>query len=208
MNGSTNTPETETDDLVLYGGPTSPFARMARVLGEELGVEFTYKVIDVYNASFLDRLNPLRQIPTLVINGKRGVFDSRTIFDDFAQRAGRPDMLPGKDVAQATRISLLLGATEACLQYRMEIVRPENLRSQTVIEKLLVRLNRCLDHLEANAGSIIVDPFRLEHIVAACTLEYVDYRYSPEWRARCPNLDGWLVEFSRRNSMTTSRPNE
>ncbi len=194
--------------VVLYGGPTSPFARMARVFGEELGLGFRYEVIDVYNAEFLDRLNPLRQIPTLVVDGERAVFDSRTIFDVMARWSGREDVLPGCEDAQATRIALMLGATEACLQYRMEIVRPEGERSRTVEEKLLTRLDRCLDHLESIAGQITDGPFRLEQVVAACTLEYVDYRYARSWRDRCPRLDSWSNAFAQRGSMVRSRPAE
>lgn len=195
-------------DLVLYGGPTSPFARMARVLGEELGLAFRYEVIDVYTAEFLDRFNPLRQIPTLVVNGERAVFDSRTIFDAIARWSGREDVLPGADGAQATRVALMLGTTEACLQYRMEIIRPDGERSQRVIDKLMARMGRCLDHLESDAQHIAEGPLRLEQVVAACTLEYVDFRYSRSWRDRCPRLDAWSRAFARRDSMLASRPAE
>jgi len=195
-------------ELVLYGGPTSPFARMARVLGKELGVSFRYEVIDVYNAEFLDRFNPLRQIPTLVVDNNLAIFDSRTIFDVFGRLSGREDVLPGTDHAHASRVALLLGATEACLQYRMEIIRPEGNRSEKAAEKLLARLNRCLNHLESFAERIVDGPFRLEQVVAACALEYTDYRYSRAWRERCPRLDAWSNVFALRDSMIASRPAE
>ena len=35
---------------ILYCGPTSPFARMARVVSLELGIEVEEQVIDVYSA--------------------------------------------------------------------------------------------------------------------------------------------------------------
>lgn len=194
------------NDLVLYGGPTSPFARMAKVLGEELGVVFRAETIDVYNAEFLDHFNPLRQIPTLVINGESAVFDSRTIFAYFDQISDQPSVLPNTDIKHATRVSLLLGMTEACLQYRMESILPDGERSGMVIEKLLARLNRCLDHLETIADQIMGGPLRLEHVVAACTLEYIDYRYSNKWRKRCPKMDAWSRTYSLRDSMLNSRP--
>ena len=194
--------------LVLYGGPTSPFARMARVLGEELEVPFRYEVIDVYNAEFLDRFNPLRLIPTLVLDGETAIFDSRTIFSYFDRVSTKPSILPETDDAHSTRVSLLLGVTEACLHYRMEIIRPNGERSEPVIAKQIARINRCLDHLESIADEITNGPLRLEKIVAGCALEYIDYRYNTSWRTRCPRLDAWAKEFSRRTSMQNSRPDE
>ena len=85
--------------LVLFTGPTSPFARMAQVVGTELGIAFESRTIDVYSAEFLDELNPLRQIPTLVIDGKTAIFDSRTIFAYFDAISGKSSFLPGDDFA-------------------------------------------------------------------------------------------------------------
>ena len=195
-------------NLVLYNGPTSPFARMTFVVGTELGIEFTDQTIDVYNAEFLDKLNPLRQIPTLAIDGKTAIYDSRSIFAYFDAISDKPSILPGEDFEQATRISLFLSLTDACLQYRMASVLPEADRSEVSIEKLLVRINRTLDFIERNAPKTTSGPLRLEQIVAACTLEYIDYRYSTEWRNRCPQLDSWVNQFSNRPSMETSRPAE
>lgn len=195
-------------DMVLYGGPTSPFARMALVLGRELGIPFRYEVINIYTAEFIDRLNPLRQIPTLIVGGDTAYYDSRVIFACFDRLSGRPSMLPGDDDAQATRIALLLGLTEACLHYRMEIIRPDGARSDETIAKQSQRIERCLDHLEGIADRIVEGPLRLEQIVAGCALEYIDFRFSTAWRARCPVLSDWSATFSRRPAMVESRPDE
>lgn len=194
--------------LVLYNGPTSPFARMTHVVGTELGVDFKDQIIDVYNAEFLDELNPLRQIPTLVVNDETAIFDSRSIFAYFDAISKKPSILPGDDFEQATRISLFLGLTEACLQYRMASVLPDKERSETSIQKLLVRINRTLDYIERNAEKTTSGNLRLEQMVAACALEYIDYRYSNAWRDRCPKLDAWVTQFSARASMINSRPSE
>jgi glutathione S-transferase len=192
--------------LVLYGGPNSPFARMARVVGLELGLDFEYSVIDVYSASFLDAFNPLRQIPTLLVNGCDAIYDSRVIMAEFAFRAGRPDFLHDRDSMKSTRVALSIGITETCLQHRMESIRPEGERSGAVLAKLAVKLERGLRHLEKMAGEISAGPLRLEQVVAACMLEYVDYRYSGDWRADCPGLRDWLLNFRERGSMVASRP--
>lgn len=199
---------TKPKSLVLYDGPTSPFARMAFVVGTELGIEFEDQTIDVYNAEFLDRQNPLRQIPTLIIDGETAIYDSRSIFAYFDAISDLPTILPDDDFEQTTRISLFLSLTDSCLQYRMASVLPKNERSETSIEKLLVRINRTLDFWESNSAKTTTGNLRLEQIVASCALEYIDYRYSSDWRKRCPKLNMWVTQFSKRASMVDSRPSE
>jgi glutathione S-transferase len=199
---------TKPKTLVLYNGPTSPFARMAFVVAIELGIVFKDQTIDVYSAAFLDKFNPLRQVPTLVIDGKDAIFDSRSIFAYFDAVSNKPSILPNDDFEQTTRISLFLGLTDACLQYRMASVLPAEERSETTIEKLLAKINRTLDFLEKSAEQTTSGDLRLGQIVAACALEYIDYRYSSNWRRRSPKLNSWVNQFSKRTSMMNSRPSD
>ncbi len=181
---------------------------MAKVVGQEQGIDFINTVVDVYNAEFLDQWNPLRQIPTLIVDDSYTIFDSRNIFAFFDELSDKPSIMPGSDMAHATRVSLLLGLTEVGLQRRMEIVRPEEDQSQSILEKLAVKINRSIDHIESEAEEITGGDLRLEQIVAACALEYTDYRFNDEWRNRCPKLNAWVSEFSERTFMVESRPNE
>ena len=191
---------------VLYGGPNSPYARMARVVGEELGVDFEYRIVDVYSAEFLDAHNPLRQIPTLIENERTAVYDSRTIFVHFALCAGRPEFVHLHDIEQTTRTALALGLTDVCLGYRMESIRPDGERSDAVLGKLAGKLERGLRHMDGLTASIAAGPLRLEQVVVGCMLEYVDYRYGREWRAECPGLADWLAAFGARETMQASQP--
>ena len=45
----------------------------------ELGLPVEEKVIDVYTADYMDKTNPLRQLPTLELEDGRGIYDSRVI---------------------------------------------------------------------------------------------------------------------------------
>jgi glutathione S-transferase len=189
---------------ILYGGATSPFARMTKIYGEFLGVQFTYKSIDIYNADFIDPLNPLRQIPTLVTEKGDAIYDSRTIFSFFEHLANQPQN--PTDFQESTRIALAIGMSDACLQYRMETVLPEGAQSQAKLDKLKQRMNRCVAQLERFADITLSKDVNLEQIVLACALEYLDFRYTQEWRAYCPKLSNWLSEFSMRMDMQTTRP--
>lgn len=199
------TPSME-NELVLYGGPNSPYARMARVVGTELGLAFDYRIIDVYTAEFLDIFNPLRQIPTLVVNGWQAIYDSRTIFAFFAISADRVDFLHAEDMAATTRGALAMGLTDTCLAHRMESIRPDGERSADAMARLARKLERGLAHLEGMAAEIDAGPLRLEQVIAASMLDYVDYRYGRDWRDYCPELARWQAAFAARDSMKESRP--
>ena len=58
------------ENLILYNGPTSPFGRKCKIAALVLGIKHKEETINVYQSKFLDEYNPLRQIPTLIANGK------------------------------------------------------------------------------------------------------------------------------------------
>lgn len=190
--------------LLLYGGATSPFSRMAKLYGDHLNLNFRYELIDVYNAEFLDGLNPLRQIPTLILNDGNAFFDSRTIFSYFEDLAECE--LTVMDFPQSTRISLALGMADACLQYRMEMMLSENDRNEPKILKLKARMDRSVKKLNDWTDVIAEGEVRLEQFVVACALEYLDFRYTKNWRVECQTLDGWMKTFSQRDDMIRTRP--
>ena len=69
---------------------------MARVVSLELDHPVEERVIDVYTAEFLDALNPLRQIPTLVTETGAPIYDSRVICSYFDAVSGRGEPDSGR----------------------------------------------------------------------------------------------------------------
>lgn len=193
--------------MILFNGPTSPFGRMTRVVALELGLPVEENVIDVYTAEFLDSHNPLRQIPTLLLDDGRAIYDSRVICAYLDGVSGRPTLFPPADRwGTEVRTALAIGLMEAGLQRRMEIVRPDGEKSTGVIAKLETRMDRAIDRLEALADDIAAGDLRMDQIATACALEYTDFRRGSDWRRRCPRLDRWLGGFSQRSSMEATRP--
>ncbi len=94
--------------MILFNGPNTPFGRMVLVTALELGTAVENLVITVASATFLDALNPLGQIPVLVLDEGQTVFDSRVICTHLASLAPERALVPA-DVAVATRWSLILG---------------------------------------------------------------------------------------------------
>jgi glutathione S-transferase len=194
---------------ILYSGPTSPFARMTRVVALELDIPVEERVIDVYSAEFLDALNPLRQIPTLVTETGVPIYDSRVICNYFDAVSGRATLIPDERRWEVeTRWALAVGVMEAGLQRRMEIVRPATEKSPGTVAKLEIRIDRALAQLEREAGELRGAATRMDCIATAVALEYTDFRYTTEWHQRCPQLHAWLDGFARRPSMIQTRPQD
>jgi glutathione S-transferase len=194
--------------LELMNGPTSPFGRTSKVVALELGIDVDERVIDVYSADFLDQWNPLRLIPTLIVDGEQAIYDSRTICAYFDAVSAKPTIFPAGDWSHETRVALAIGVMEAGLQRRMEIIRKKDAPRQDVIEKLEIRIMRSLNHMESQADAITAGQLRMDQIASACALEYTDYRFSNTWRPDCPKLAVWLADFSQRPAMIESRPSE
>ena len=56
------------NQIILYNGPNSPFGRKSKVTSLIQEIDLEEKIINVYESDFLDQYNPLRKIPTLVVN--------------------------------------------------------------------------------------------------------------------------------------------
>jgi glutathione S-transferase len=195
--------------MILYTGPTSPFARMARVVSLELGSTVEERVIDVYTADFLGGINPLRQIPTLVTGEGEPIYDSRVICRYLDAESGRATLLPQhRRWAVETRWALAVGVMEAGLLRRMEIARADGEKSPAFVAKMEARIDRAIDRIEAESAQFRDAGIRMDAIAIGVALEYTDFRYTADWRLRCPALKAWLDEFARRPSMLQTRPQD
>ena len=67
-----------TEKIILYNGPNSPFGRKTKITSLVQDINIEEIIINVYEADFLDNYNPIRKIPTLVVNGL-SIIDSDNI---------------------------------------------------------------------------------------------------------------------------------
>ena len=77
------------EKLVLYNGPNSPFGRKTKITALVHNIKIEEKIIKVEDSEFLDKFNPLRKIPTLVINEDQTIVDSDNIclfFDKISNK--------------------------------------------------------------------------------------------------------------------------
>ena len=74
--------------LILYNGPTTPFGRKVKIVSIIQEINLEEKIINVYESDFLDKINPLRKIPTLLVDNL-SIIDSDNIclyFDSITKK--------------------------------------------------------------------------------------------------------------------------
>ncbi len=140
--------------MILFNGPNTPFGRLALTTALELGIEVENRVVDINAAEFLDALNPLRQIPTLVPGDDNILFDSRVICAFFSALRPNADFAPPADWVVQTRWSLTLGLMEASVARTMELRRPASERNMAAVTRQERRVERAIAALEAEAADL------------------------------------------------------
>lgn len=195
--------------MTLLNGPNTPFGRMALASALELGIEVENRVINVFEAEFLDAINPMRQIPTLVLGDSRALFDSRVICAYFSSlRPERRFIGVDGDWDVQARWSLVLGLMETAVSRVMETRRAEGERSGAALEKYDRRMARVVIALEAAADDLCSHHARIDRLAAAVALEYIDFRLSRGWRDHAPRLGVWLEKETSRPCLSATRPTD
>ena len=192
--------------LLLYNGPTSPFGRKVKIVSIVHEIDLEEKIINVYEADFLDKSNPLRKIPTLLINNL-SIIDSDNICLYFDSIGNNKSLFPKDRYWQIMSLtSLANGLMEAVLERFMEISRPENEQSKKYINKLEKRTLRTIKWLENNWNNYNEEYLTMDQIAIACALDYTSFRFTKKWKDEYSNLYKWLNIFLKNNFMRSTLP--
>ena len=192
--------------LILYNGPTSPFGRKAKIVSIVQKINLEEKIINVYEADFLDKSNPLRKIPTLLINNL-SIIDSDNICLYFDSISNNKSLFPKIHYWQIMSItSVANGLMETVLERFMEISRPDQEQSKNFIDKLEVRALRTIKWLENNWNNYNEEYLTMDQIAIACALDYTSFRFTSEWKNDHINLNEWLNIFLKNDFMESTLP--
>ncbi len=196
------------DQIILYNGPNSPFGRKAKLtsLAQEINLE--EKIINVYEANFLDNHNPIRKIPTLVINGL-AIMDSDNICLYLDSISKKNTLFPKKNYWEIMSItSVANGLMESVLERRMESIRPDNEKSKNFISKQEIRIIRTIKWLENNWNNYDDSYLTMDQIAIACALDYTMFRFNDKWRTDNPKVNKWFSNFVKKDFMKSTMPRE
>ena len=192
--------------LILYNGPTSPFGRKVKIVSIVQEIDLEEKIINVYEADFLDKSNPLRKIPTLLINNL-SIIDSDNICLYLDSITNKKSLFPKDRYWQIMSMtSLANGLMEAVLERFMEISRPDHEQSKKFINKLETRALRTINWLENNWNNYNENDLTMDQIAIACALDYTSFRFTNKWKNDHINLNKWFNTFLDNEYMKSTLP--
>ena len=196
------------EKLILYNGPNSPFGRKAKITAIFHKIQLEEKIIKVQESEFLDNFNPLRKIPTLVINNNQTIIDSDNICLYFDEISSIETLFKKENYWQImSTISVANGIMESVLERRMELIRPSNEQSKGFINKQEIRTFRTINWLEKNWDNY-EKKISMDQIAIAVALEYTKFRFTDSWSKDCQKLNEWLSDFNSNDFMKLTNPKE
>ena len=194
--------------IILYNGPNSPFGRKTKITSLVQKITLEEKIIKVQEADFLDKHNPLRKIPTLLVNDLT-IIDSDNICIYLDSISKKKTLFPKKEYFKIiSMISVANGLMESVLERRMEKIRPNNEQSNNFINKQEIRISRTIKWLENNWNNYEENYLTMDQIAIACSLEYTNFRLNNQWEKDCPKLIKWLNDFRKKDFMKSTIPLE
>ena len=194
------------NQIILYNGPNSPFGRKTKITSLVQEIILEEKIIKVQEADFLDKHNPLRKIPTLLINGLT-VIDSDNICFYLDSISKKKTLFPqNKYFEIISMTSVANGLMESVLERRMEKIRPLNEQSENFIKKQETRITRTIKWLENNWKNYDENYLTMDQIAVACALDYTMFRFNDKWRADHPKLNKWFGIFEKKDFMKSTIP--
>ena len=196
-------------NLILYNGPNSPFGRKSKVTAIIQNIDVNEKVIKVQESEFLDKFNPLRKIPTLVVNDNQTITDSDNICLYFDEISSNETLFSKENYWEIMSVvSIANGLMESVLERRMEIIRPKNEQSKNFIDKQEIRSMRTIQWIENNWANFENTRVSMDQIAVAVALEYTKFRFTDKWSEKCVKLKNWLYEFNENQFMKDTIPRE
>ena len=195
--------------LILYNGPNSPFGRKTKITAIILEIPIEEKIIKIQEAEFIDNFNPLRKIPTLVLDNNQTIIDSDNICLYFDKISNKESIYGTKNYWQVmSTISIANGLMESVLERKTELIRPSNEQSKSFIKKQEVRIFRTINWLEKNWNNFENNKISMDQISVACALEYTKFRFTDKWTSNCNNLSIWLKKFNKHKFMELTIPKD
>ena len=197
--------------MKLYVTPGSPYARMARIVVLEKGLESRVETIAAKTraaGSPYYAINPSGRVPYLVREDGVGLEESALICMHLDHLDGKPALdVPG-DPWEARRLEALARSLlDGLSVWGREIARPASERSQRVIEHETARAGRMADAWERETGHAVMGgALNMVQLTLACALGLEARNPGFRWRAGRPKLSSWFDRIAARPSFVATAP--
>ncbi len=199
--------------MKLYITPGSPYARIARVVVIEKGLESRVEIVAAQTRltdSPYYSINPSGRVPYLIRDDGVGLEDSAVICAYLDRLDGSPafDLPAGDQAWEARRLEALARSMlDGLAVWSREIVRPQNERSPTVLQHEARRSERMADLWEIEIDHPLMrGALNLVQITLACALGFEARIPDLRWRPGHPKLCNWFDRIAARPSIAATAP--
>lgn len=198
--------------MKLYVTPTSPYARLARIVVHEKGLQDQVEIVEAKTRtadSPYYRINPSGRVPYLITDAGVGIEDSQIICAYLDGLDGKPRFHPSSDPdwshrrLEASARSMLDGIAV----WAREKSRPETERSPTTLSHEAARARRIADVFEDQvAHAVMQGPPNMAQLVLAVAVEMARKRGMGDLTEGRPKLAAWASRLSALPSMRVTAP--
>lgn len=199
--------------MKLYITPGSPYARIARIVVLEKGLEARVETV-VAQTRTADSpyygINPSGRVPYLVRDDGVGMEESALICAYLDRIDGRPAFDPpaGEQGWEARRLEALARSMlDGFAVWGRELRRPQDERSPTILQHEADRSRRMLDVWEREIDHpMLSGPLNMAQITLACALGFTALLPDLDWRPTHPRLADWFDRIGARPSIAATKP--
>ena len=193
--------------MKLYSSPATPFGRKATIVAKEHGIALDIKNVNPFESDALERLNPVKLIPVLVLDDGTALYDSHVICSYLDETGGGPTLYPETDKWDwQRRMALGQALADTSVAWIFQKRLPEEQQSARLKAHYEKRSQRITAQLEAEAEALSSPAFRMDHVTAICGLGHLEFRHDTGWHAACPKLAAWYEGVLSRPSVAETHP--
>jgi glutathione S-transferase len=199
--------------MKLYITPGSPYARIARIVVLEKGLE-NRVAIEAAPTRTKDspyyRINPSGRVPFLTRDTGPGLEESAVICRYLDHLDGKPtfDLPAGGQVWEALRLgALATSLLDGLSVWLRETRRPRSEQSPEILEHEADRARRLVDHWESEIDHPVMGGLlNLAQITLICALGLEARNPAFRWREGHPKLRDWFDGMAKRPSVGRTVP--
>ncbi|WFU16283.1 glutathione S-transferase family protein [Bradyrhizobium sp. CB3481] len=184
--------------MILIGQFDSPFVRRVAIAMRLYGIEFEHKPWSTFgDADKIAAYNPLRRVPTLVLDSGEALIESAMILDYLDDRVGEGKAMIAKSGEARWKhqriCALAMGLGDKGVSLLYERVLRKDKQLELWVERCKTQISGVLEVLEKERAAVKAPYWsgdRIGHadIAVACVLRFVGEAHPPLFDARYPAL--------------------
>lgn len=185
----------------LFYSSASPYSAKVRMAAAYAGLAIEAVTVDTSaSPAELINANPLGKIPVLFTDEGEAIYDSRVI-TQYLNRVSGNKLFPRNAAKRldAERLEALADGICDCLLATVyeRRSRPEEIVHQPWIDKQWTKVERALDHLNANPPKL-PKSVTVGQIALRATIGYLDLRFAGKWEKGRTRLKRWAARFDEK----------